>query len=464
MKQQAAQATKVAPMPGGGLLQRKCACGNHTIAGGECAECRQKRLQRAATNAAPVSEVPPIVHDVLRSPGQLLDPATRSFMEPRFGHDFSQVRVQSVASRITQTKLAVSQPGDVYEQEADRLAEAVMRMPDRTARESAASGSVESPHIQRMSPEREEKVQRQPLDETAEQPVVDTEALFPPEELKRDEEEEARAERQTIRTKRVGSGVPLSAPADLGAHLARSTAGGAPLHAETRRFMEPRFGTSFAHVRVHADWRAAAMCASLGAKAFTYGRDVYFGTGWYSPRTKDGKQFLAHELAHVQQQGRDAGVARRLDNPVVQRACQNFPNYASPDTYCATEAEARANITRACPPYRDDFLYRDGPPTHPWRPIPGYGCAHHVSHILAITNGAAYENCRGGFSVTIGQITQGRAAHPLAEAQVNDVWSSGVHSGVVRQVDAAVPRVRVDQCGVGGNAQDVWFHYGNVYR
>jgi hypothetical protein len=39
--------------------------------------------------------VPPIVHEVLRSPGQPLDPTTRAFMEPRFGHDFSQVRVHT---------------------------------------------------------------------------------------------------------------------------------------------------------------------------------------------------------------------------------------------------------------------------------------------------------------------------------------------------------------------------------
>jgi hypothetical protein len=36
--------------------------------------------------------VPPIVHEVLRSPGQPLDPVTRAFMEPRFGHDFSKIR------------------------------------------------------------------------------------------------------------------------------------------------------------------------------------------------------------------------------------------------------------------------------------------------------------------------------------------------------------------------------------
>ena len=46
-------------------------------------------LQRAAINPAPVQAVPPIVHEVIRSSGQPLDVATRSFMEPRFGHDFS---------------------------------------------------------------------------------------------------------------------------------------------------------------------------------------------------------------------------------------------------------------------------------------------------------------------------------------------------------------------------------------
>ena len=83
-----------------GLLQRKCACGTHTIAG-ECESCQKEKpfvkLQRAATNAEPVNEVPPIVHDVLRSPGQPLDARTRSFFEPRFGYDFSRVRVHTDA-------------------------------------------------------------------------------------------------------------------------------------------------------------------------------------------------------------------------------------------------------------------------------------------------------------------------------------------------------------------------------
>jgi hypothetical protein len=83
----------------GGVLQRKCSCGNHTIAGGGCAECENKRgaLQRKASNSEPANDVAPIVHEVLSSPGQPLDTATRAFMEPRFGHDFSRVRVHSDA-------------------------------------------------------------------------------------------------------------------------------------------------------------------------------------------------------------------------------------------------------------------------------------------------------------------------------------------------------------------------------
>jgi len=80
-----------------GVLQRKCACGNHTAAGGECEECARKKpsLQRKSANENAVAEVPQIVHEVLRSSGQPLDAATRAFFEPRLGHDFSRVRVHT---------------------------------------------------------------------------------------------------------------------------------------------------------------------------------------------------------------------------------------------------------------------------------------------------------------------------------------------------------------------------------
>jgi uncharacterized protein DUF4157 len=110
---------------GSGVLQRKCACGNHTVAGGECEACRKKRLQQAARSSQPAGDVPPIVHDVLRSPGTPLDASTRAFVEPRFGHDFSGAALSATARGQTQAKLLLNQPGDVHEQEADRAAERV---------------------------------------------------------------------------------------------------------------------------------------------------------------------------------------------------------------------------------------------------------------------------------------------------------------------------------------------------
>lgn len=86
----------------GNLLQRQCACGQHSIAGADCAECSEKRevLQRSSLSPSGrgldgKGAVPPIVHEVLRSPGQPLDRATLAFMESRFGHDFSRVRVHT---------------------------------------------------------------------------------------------------------------------------------------------------------------------------------------------------------------------------------------------------------------------------------------------------------------------------------------------------------------------------------
>jgi hypothetical protein len=81
----------------GKLLQRKCACGGQASQSeSECEDCKKKKsLQRQAAGPAAQPAAPPIVHEVLNSPGQPLDPATRNFFEPRFGHDFSRVRVHT---------------------------------------------------------------------------------------------------------------------------------------------------------------------------------------------------------------------------------------------------------------------------------------------------------------------------------------------------------------------------------
>jgi|GEM_PF-4480704 len=90
-----------------GLLQRKCA---------QCDE-KDKLLQRQAVNQTKVSDIPLIVHEVLRSPGHSLDPDTRTFMESRFGQDFSHVRVhtdlQAAESARTVNALAYTLKSDL---------------------------------------------------------------------------------------------------------------------------------------------------------------------------------------------------------------------------------------------------------------------------------------------------------------------------------------------------------------
>ena len=103
---------------------------NASILQRKCDGCREKEkiLQRSAVGSAPKTMLP-IVQEVLRPPRQLTDTATRAFMEPRFGHDFSQIPVHSKSLAGIQAKLTVNTSGDIYEQEADRVSHEVMRMP-----------------------------------------------------------------------------------------------------------------------------------------------------------------------------------------------------------------------------------------------------------------------------------------------------------------------------------------------
>ncbi|HEX4859934.1 MAG TPA: DUF4157 domain-containing protein [Rhizomicrobium sp.] len=88
-----------------GVLQRKCACGTHTPGGGICSACAGKTGELHRQGAGP-DAAPPLVHDVLRAPGHELDARTRDFFEPRFGRDFSGVRVHT-GEAATQSAQAV---------------------------------------------------------------------------------------------------------------------------------------------------------------------------------------------------------------------------------------------------------------------------------------------------------------------------------------------------------------------
>jgi hypothetical protein len=90
-----------------GVLQRKCACEKDDEPCEQCAASRKLQRSTAAPGAAPGLGVPPIVEEVLASPGQQLDGSVRSFMEPKFGRSFEDVRVHTDA-RAAESARAVS--------------------------------------------------------------------------------------------------------------------------------------------------------------------------------------------------------------------------------------------------------------------------------------------------------------------------------------------------------------------
>jgi hypothetical protein len=155
-------------------------------------------------------------------------------------------------SGVIQAKLKVNEPGDSYEQEADRLADQVLATP-------AHSGVSGAARIQRV----------------AGQSVSET----------------------------------LTAPASVETAVADS---GQPLDAAWRREMEQRFGHDFSQVRVHVGAAAEQSARDVNARAYTVGDRVVFGAGEFNPGTRGGRRLLAHELTHVvQQSGAAANVVRR---------------------------------------------------------------------------------------------------------------------------------------------------------
>jgi Domain of unknown function (DUF4157) len=151
-----------------------------------------------------------------------------------------------------QAKLSVNQPGDPYEQEADRIAGQVLATP-------AHPGVAGTARIQRLA---------------------------------------ARSASET-----------LTAPASVEMAVAGS---GRPLDAPVRREMEQRFGHDFWQVRVHTGGTAEQSARDINARAYTVGPNLVFAAGEFNPATRAGRRLLAHELTHVvQQSGAQPDVVRR---------------------------------------------------------------------------------------------------------------------------------------------------------
>jgi len=180
---------------------------------------------------------------MLKTYAEKREPGLTAPASLRVEHDSSRIPGHDPAAQSLQTKLAISTPGDEYEQEADRISEQVMATPTH----HAASGAPL--HIQRV----------------AEQPIGPAEAV----------------------------------PASVNQTLATS---GRPLEPALRQDMEQRFGHDFSGVRLHTGEAAEQSAQDVNAQAYTVGQDIVFGAGRFAPAVHEGRRLLAHELTHVVQQ------------------------------------------------------------------------------------------------------------------------------------------------------------------
>lgn len=194
-----------------------------------------------------------------------------------------------------QPKLTVGKPDDIYEKEADSVADSVMTMPDQT--------------VSLQSEKEDEKVKRTSLIQT----------LTP---LVQRQEHDDKVQASFITIQRKNKSQSRSLDDETSSKISSSLGQGSSMPRETADFMESRFGADFSSVIIHTDSQAASVSKRINARAFTLGKDIYFGEGQYNTQTHDGKRLLAHELTHTIQQG--ASSARKAfpvlrTAPVIQR-------------------------------------------------------------------------------------------------------------------------------------------------
>jgi hypothetical protein len=185
-----------------------------------------------------------------------------------------------------QPKLTISQPDDPYEQEADRVAERIMRMPE---------------------------------------PAVQGKGGFPAGNNNGCKDGQEKKQEALVQRK-VSAHSPTAADVPPIVHeVLRSP--GEPLDTGTRTSLEPKFGFDFGSVRVHSDARAAESARAISALAYTVGNRLVFGAGQYSPSTPAGQWVLAHELTHAVQQDFKTDTTRLrlgdLHDPFEQSASRN---------------------------------------------------------------------------------------------------------------------------------------------
>jgi len=212
-------------------------------------------------------------------------------VNPILTHDISRISLRP------QAKLSISQPGDFYEQQADSVAQQVMR---RMAQ------PVNRQSIQRQQAPDPEDLQMKSVDNFHTSWLQCQQA---PEEEEIPEDTEVQRSSMVQRRPSTGG---IAVTDDLETSIQQSRGGGQPLADDIKQPMEQAFGADFSNVNIHTDDNSDKLNKSIQARAFTTGQDIFFRQGEYSPGSSTGKELLAHELTHVVQQNGSAVQPKSL--------------------------------------------------------------------------------------------------------------------------------------------------------
>jgi uncharacterized protein DUF4157 len=229
-----------------------------------------------------------------------------------------------MAAGVLQPRLAIGAADDPFETEAERTADAVMT-PDAAPKAA------------------EERVGRTGLAASLMRMVRRAIGKTDPPAKKDDDDK-----KKVVQKESAGPG-PSVVPAGIEASVdSMSAAGGAALPSSLRSQFEPRFGYDFGGVRVHTGSEAAGAATALGARAFTVGDHIFFGSGEYQPSSARGQHLIAHELTHTIQQKPAAARASRL---IAPKAAFKRVQRLFDDTKAAIRNKVRTFIVRDFPPW-----------------------------------------------------------------------------------------------------------------
>lgn len=229
---------------------------------------RQKHVERIAEISKPHEPVAATVGHAWDSAPASASLSPVMQLQQQAGNQAVQ---QLLRSACIQAKLAISNPDDPEEREADNIANTIMR--------KHAGAPASSPCPCSGDGEMCEECQQKQT-----QPTIQRRPSAPP---------------APAHVPRIVSDV-LRSP-------------GHPLDSATRAFFEPRFGHDFSHVRIHTDSHAADSARSVNALAYTAGSRIVFAPGQYSPDSTPGRTLLAHELVHVGKGSNDDDLHRQVD-------------------------------------------------------------------------------------------------------------------------------------------------------